>query len=59
MNYEEFPVLYPFGFDSGDTSHQKLELEDDACVNIAVTTDIVFYNSSYSDRSIYVSTFFL
>ena len=49
-------MLYPFGFDSGDTSHQKLEYEKDACVNVALTTAVVFYDVTYND--IYVSRYY-
>ena len=56
MDLTEFPVLYPFGFDSGDTSHQKLEYEDNECVNVALTTAVVFYDVTYND--IYVTKLF-
>ena len=47
VNMDDYPLLYPFGPDAGDTSHSNLGRDDSYTPRINLVQPIVFFGDTF------------
>ena len=47
VNMDDFPLLYPFGMDAGDTSYPNLDRDDSYTPRINLDHPIVFFGDTF------------